>query len=137
MWSIKDAKYTSVNGGEHPEMEWVVNNPLSVNYYEIIISDPTYTTCHLIVAPFISFRNFPFKAKVSTTYGKGYFIVTYMLTSTPVPYHCVSTTSAHIAFFNTAPLLDAIQSVVNTHFLMHLSTTFKHYHHFQKQKYTT
>jgi hypothetical protein len=43
-WSTKDLEYTSVNGGEHPGMGWVVNDPLSVDYYEIIIPDPTYTT---------------------------------------------------------------------------------------------
>jgi hypothetical protein len=42
-WSTKDLKYTSVDSGEHPGMGWVVNNPLFVDYYEIIIPDPTYT----------------------------------------------------------------------------------------------
>jgi hypothetical protein len=43
-WSTKDCKYISVDSGEHPRMGWVVNNPLSVDYYKIIIPDPTYTT---------------------------------------------------------------------------------------------
>ena len=42
---------------------------------------------------------------------------------------------AHIALLNTAPILDAIQSVVNTHFSTHLNVAFKHYCHFQEQKY--
>jgi hypothetical protein len=44
-WSTKDLKYTSIDGGEHPRMGWVVNDPLSADYYKIIIPDPTYTTC--------------------------------------------------------------------------------------------
>jgi hypothetical protein len=58
-----------------------------------------------------------------------------VLTPTCVPYHCVPATPAHIALLNTAPTSDAIQSVVNTHFPMHLSAAFKRYCHFQEQKY--
>jgi hypothetical protein len=134
-WSTKDLEYTSVDGGEHPGMGWVVNDPLSADYYEIIIPDPTYTTRRLIVAPFISYSIHPFKAEVSATYGKGYHIVTSALTPTRVPYHCVPATPAHIALLNTAPTSDAIQSVVNTHFPTHLSAAFKCYRHFQEQKY--
>jgi hypothetical protein len=43
-WSAKDLEYTSIDGGEHPGMGWVINDPLSVDYYEIIIPNPTYTT---------------------------------------------------------------------------------------------
>jgi hypothetical protein len=42
---------------------------------------------------------------------------------------------AHISLLNIAPTLDAIQSMVNTHFPTHLSTAFKCYCHFQEQKY--
>jgi hypothetical protein len=134
-WSTKDLEYTSIDGGEHPRMGWVVNDPLSTDYYEIIIPDPTYTTRRLIITPFISYSIQPFKAKVSATYGKGYHIVTHTLTPTRVPYHFVPATPAHIALLNTAPISDAIQSVVNTHFPTHLNATFKHYCHFQEQKY--
>jgi hypothetical protein len=41
----------------------------------------------------------------------------------------------HIALLNTAPISDAIQSVVNTHFPTHLNAAFKRYCHFQEQKY--
>jgi hypothetical protein len=44
---------------------------------------------------------------------------------------------AHIALLNTAPISDAIQSVVSTHFPTHLNAAFKRYHHFQEQKYAT
>jgi hypothetical protein len=134
-WSTKDLKYTSVDGGEHPRMGWVVNDPLSADYYEIIIPDPTYTKRWLIIAPFISYSIQPFKAEVSATYGKGYHIVTHALTPTRVPYHCVPATPMHIALLNTAPTSDTIQSVVDTHFPTHLSAAFKCYHHFQEQKY--
>jgi hypothetical protein len=43
-WSTKDLEYTSVDSGEHPGMGWVVNDPLSADYYKIIIPNPTYTT---------------------------------------------------------------------------------------------
>jgi hypothetical protein len=135
-WSTKDLEYTSVDGGEHPRMGWLANDPLSADYYEIIIPDPTYTMHRLIVAPFISYSIQPFKAKVSATYGKGYHIITRVLTPTCVPYPCVPATLAHIALLNTAPTSDAIQSVINTHFPAHLSTAFKRYRHFQEQKYT-
>jgi hypothetical protein len=88
------------------------------------------------VAPFISYSIHPFKAEVSATYGKGYHIITCALTPTHIPYHCVPATPAHIALLNTTPISDAIQSVVNTHFLIHLNTAFKCYCHFQEQKYT-
>jgi hypothetical protein len=116
-------------------MGWVVNDPLSVDHYEIIIPDPIYTTCQLIVAPFISYSIQPFKAEVSATYGKGYHIITHALTPTRVPYHCVPAMPVHIALLNTTPVSDTIQSVANTHFPTHLSTAFKHYCHFQEQKY--
>jgi hypothetical protein len=135
-WSTKDLKYISINSGEHPGMGWVVNDPLSMDYYEIIIPNPTYTTCRLIIAPFISYSIQPFKAEVSATYSKSYHIVTHVLTPTRVPYHCVPATLAHITLLNTTPISDTIQSVVNTHFPMHLSAAFKRYHHFQEQKYT-
>ena len=118
-------------------MGWVVNDPLSTDYYEIIIPDPTYTMCQLIVAPFISYSILPFKAEVSATYSKGYPIVTCMLTPTYVFYHCVPATPVHIALLNTTHTSDAIQSVVNTHFPTHLNATFKCYCHFQEQKYAT
>jgi hypothetical protein len=124
-WSTKDCEYMSVNSGKNPRMGWVVNDPLSTDYYEIIIPNPTYTMCQLIVAPFISYSILPFKAKVSTTYSKGYPIITHMLTPTHVPYHCVPAMLVHILLLNTAPILDAIQSVVNTHFPMHLSAAYK------------
>jgi hypothetical protein len=98
-WSTKDLKYTFIDGGEHPGMGWVVNDPLSVDYYEIIIPDPIYTTCRLIITPFISYSIQPFKAEVSTTYGKGYPIVTHVLTPTRVPYHCVPAMPVHILLF--------------------------------------
>jgi hypothetical protein len=74
-WSTKNLEYTSVDSGEHPRMGWVVNDPLSMDYYEIIIPNPTYTTHRLIMAPFISYSIQPFKAEVSTTYSKGYYTV--------------------------------------------------------------
>jgi hypothetical protein len=116
---------------------WLANDPLSTDYYEIIIPNPTYTTHRLIVAPFISYSIQPFKAEVSATYGKGYPIITHTLTPTHVPYPCVPTTPVHIALLNTTPTSDAIQSVINTHFPTHLSAAFKCYCHFQEQKYTT
>jgi hypothetical protein len=44
-WSTKDLKYTSINGGEHPRMGCVINDPLSADYYKIIIPNPTYIMC--------------------------------------------------------------------------------------------
>jgi hypothetical protein len=134
-WSTKDLEYTSVDGGEHPRMGWVTNDPLSVDYYEIIIPDPTYITRQLIIAPFISYSIQPFKAEVSATYSKGYHVVTRALTPTCVPYHCVPAMPVHIALLNTTPISDTIQSVVSTHFPTHLNAAFKHYCHFQEQKY--
>jgi hypothetical protein len=136
-WSTKDLEYKSIDGGEHPRMGWVINDPLSVDYYEIIIPNPTYITHRLIIAPFISYSIQPFKAEVSATYGKGYHVVTRALTPTCVSYHCVPAMPAHIALLNTTPISDAIQSVVSTHFPMHLNAAFKCYCHFQEQKYAT
>jgi hypothetical protein len=44
-WSTNDCEYMSVDSGKHLRMGWVVNNPLSVDYYKIIILKPTYTMC--------------------------------------------------------------------------------------------
>ena len=75
------ARYPSWSDrGEHPGVGWILNNPLSAEFYKIVISDPTITTTSLMIAPYVTYSLQPHCSEVSATYGKGYcYILTLSL----------------------------------------------------------
>src|SRR6267154_5744677 len=95
--------------GEHPGMGWSLNDPLSSEYYKIIISDPTISTCHLIVAPYVSYFIHPNHAEVSATYGKDYPIHMCTLIPSPVNYTCPlgSSNDTFLTPYSTSTMTDS------------------------------
>src|SRR5882757_2374049 len=94
--------------GEHPGMGWSLNDPLSSNYYKIIIPDPSISHRHLIVAPYVSYSLQSDQAKVSATYGKGYPIHMRTLTPTPVDYPCPTAMPDQLSLLTESPYAQAV-----------------------------
>src|SRR6266699_1489079 len=68
--------------GDHPGTRWEVNDPLTNNYYRILITNPT--TNHLIVAPYVTYAIQCDHAEVSRTYSRGHSIHTQVLQPIPM-----------------------------------------------------
>ena len=116
-------------------MGWSLNDPLSSDYYKIIIPDPSISYRHLIVAPYVFYSLQPDQAEVSATYGRGYPIHTQTLTPTPVTYSCPAATLDQLSLLTEPPYAEAITTVIKCHLPTTHATALKHYQHFQKEKY--
>jgi hypothetical protein len=122
------------NAGIHPREGWYLNDPFTKYFYQIEIVHPT--TGQIINAPYITFHIQLENAEVSTTFGRGYAIVTKPLEPISVCYHCPSLTLEQIKLLDpTEGHAQAVRQVVEDQFPLHLSAAFKHYHFYRRQQY--
>ena len=130
------ARYPSWSDrGEHPGMGWILNDPLSADFYKIVIPDPTITTTSLMIAPYVTYSIQPHLSEVSATYGKGYPTHTRKLAPTPVNYACPPATPDHISLLTEHPYAEAITAVVKRHFPTAHVAALNQFQHFQEEKY--
>ena len=99
------------------------------------IPDPSTPNHKLIIALYISYAIQAHKAKVSTTYGKEYPVLTYALTPTTIDYLCTPTTPTQLALLIEHSYVQAVTKIVEANFPTHLSAALKWYQHFQEKKY--
>src|SRR6267154_1338935 len=120
--------------GEHPGMGWELNDPLTKQFYRVLIPDPT-TNC-LIVAPFISYSIQSTKAEVQATYSKDYPIHNRVLQPIPVDYICPPLTQEQLSIFDRdSPFADAVNRIINEQMPLHLSAIIRCYQHHKDTQY--
>src|SRR5882757_5414575 len=121
--------------GEHPGMGWELNDPLTKQFYRVLIPDPT-TNC-LVVAPFISYSIQSTKAEVQATYGKDYPIHNRVLQPIPVDYFCPPLTQEQLSIFDRdSPFTDAVNHIINEQMPLHLSAAIRRYQHHKDAQYS-
>src|SRR6267154_110148 len=120
--------------GEHPGMGWELNDPLTKQFYQVLIPDPT--TNRLVVAPFISYSIQSTRAEVQATYGKDYPIHNHVLQPIPVDYICPPLTQEQLSIFDRdSPFADAVNRIINEQMPLHLSAAIRHYQHHKDAQY--
>src|SRR5882757_7161019 len=121
--------------GEHPGMGWELNDPLTKQFYRVLIPDPT--TNRLVVAPFISYSIQSTKAEVQATYGKDYPIHNRVLQPIPVDYICPPLTQEQLSIFDRdSPFTDVVNRIINEQMPLHLSAAIRHYQHHKDAQYS-
>ena len=121
--------------GEHPGMGWELNDPLTKQFYRVLIPDPT--TNRLVVAPFISYSIQSTKAEVQATYGKDYPIHNRVLQPIPVDYICPPLTQEQLSIFDRdSPFADAVNRIINEQMPLHLSAAIRRYQHHKDAQYS-
>jgi hypothetical protein len=88
------------NAGIHPGEGWYLNDPFTKYYYSVEITHPI--TGQYINAPYVTFHIQLNSAQVSTTYSKGYTVITKPLEPIPVCYTTPHLTPEQILLLNPA-----------------------------------
>ena len=100
-----------------PGMGWILNDPLSADFYKIVIPDPTITTTSLTIAPYVTYSVQPHLSRGIRHLWQG---IPHAHPQThprpPSTTRAPPATPDHISLLTEHPYAEAITAVVKRHF---------------------